>query len=204
MARSQFAHLSRADEEYGAALKRSEDLARKVNRNGSDGNGARSDFSFGTNFLGGGKCALQQMFKLPGNGAGSARHGECFFYLAKNLRFADHHGVEAGGDAEEMTDCIAIVLLIDMRLEEGRIKAEVAVQEACQIGFGRLDGCQEFNAIAGGNDHALTDAWHCGQGTGRVRQIVARDGDFFAQLDGSGLVIDANEREGHWPPYLWT
>ena len=31
---------------------------------------------------------------------------------------------------------------------------------------------------------------------------VAGDGDALAQLDGRGLVVDSNERQRHWAPYL--
>ncbi len=45
----------------------------------------------------------------------------------------------------------------------------------------------------------------CGKSAGRIRQLVARDGDAFAQLDGRGFVVDADENElAHGAPNLCT
>ena len=50
--------------------------------------------------------------------------------------------------------------------------------------------------------HSLTPG--CGgKGASGVGQIVARDGDALAQLDGRGLVVDADENElAHGAPNL--
>ena len=56
----------------------------------------------GADTLGRGKRALQQMFELAADGARGARYGEGLLHLAQNLRLAHHHGVQAGGHAEEM------------------------------------------------------------------------------------------------------
>ena len=78
------------------------------------------------------------------------------------------------------------------------------VEKAGQVGIRRVNGGQQLHAIAGGDDHALGDAGHGGQGARRLRQLLARDGDALAQLDGRGLVVDADEDQGHYGPYLWT
>ena len=75
------------------------------------------------------KARLQQVLELAGDCSGGARRGEGFFDLAENLRLADDHGVEAGGDAEEMTNSLLIAMLVDVRRENGRIEAEVVVQK---------------------------------------------------------------------------
>ncbi len=79
------------------------------------------------------KARLQQMFELAGDGAGGARGGEGLLDLAENLRLADDHGVEAGGDAEEMADGLLIAMLVDVRREQRVVEAEVAVQK-CRSG----------------------------------------------------------------------
>ena len=40
------------------------------------------------------------------------------------------------------------------------------------------------------------------QGAGGLRQLVARNGDPLAQLDGRGFVIHPNQRERHGAPNL--
>ena len=44
--------------------------------------------------------------------------------------------------------------------------------------------------------HSATPG-HSGQGARGLGQIVARDGDPLAQLDGRGLVVHADERQRH-------
>ena len=84
-----------------------------------------------------------------------------------------------------------------------RDRDQIGRAEIGQVGFRRLDGGQHLHAVAGGDDHALANAGLRGQGAGGVGQIVARDGDAFAQLDGRGLVVDADENElAHGAPNL--
>ena len=72
-----------------------------------------------------------------------------------------------------------------------------------EVGVGRFDRGQHLNTVAGGDDHALADAGLGGEGASGVRQIVARDGDALAQLDGRGLMVDADEHElAHGAPNL--
>ena len=76
------------------------------------------------------------MFKLAADGAGCAGDGEGLLDLTKNLRFADDHRVETGGDAEEMAHSLLIPMLVEMRSKECRVEAEVAVQKCCQFSVG--------------------------------------------------------------------
>ena len=54
------------------------------------------------------------------------RHGECLFYLAQNLRLAHHHGIQAGGHAEQMTHRFAVAVLVQVRPQNRSINAKVA------------------------------------------------------------------------------
>ena len=131
-------------------------------------------------------------------------HAVGFFDLAENLRLADHHGVEARGHAEEMTDGVSIVVPINVRSKQRGLKAELAIEETGEIGGGRLDDREHLDAIAGGDDHALGDSGHGGEGAGDFGELLAGDGDALAQLDGRGFVVDADEYEGHGAPNRWT
>ena len=52
--------------------------------------------------------------------------------------------------------------------------------------------------------HSVTPGMR-GQGAHGFGQVVARDGDAFAQRDGRGFVVDADEGElAHWAPNLCT
>ena len=117
MAGCEFAHFSCADEEDGAAVERAEDFAGQFDGDRGDGDGVGADGGFGADALGCGEGGLEEMFELAGDGASGAGDGKSVFDLAENLRFADDHGVEAGGDAEEMANGLLIAVLVDVRRE---------------------------------------------------------------------------------------
>ncbi len=133
-----------------------------------------------------------------------ASHGEGFLDLAENLRLADDHGIQTGGDAEKMANGLLIVVLIDVRRKQSGVEAELAMQKAGQVGALAIDSGQHLDAVAGGDDHALCHAGQGSQGARGFGQFVARDGDALAQLDGRGFVVDSDERERHGAPNLWT
>ena len=128
----QFAHLARAHQENGAALERSEDFARQVDGHRGDGNGIRSDAGLGADFLGGSKGALQKVLQLPGHRARSTRDGEGLFYLPQNLRLANHHGIEAGGHAEQVVHRFFVAIFVEVRAEDRGLDSEIVRQERAQ------------------------------------------------------------------------
>ena len=104
-----------------------------------------------------------------------------------------------------MTDGLLIAMLVEMWCEKSLVEAEMLVQKLGEVGFGRLDGGEHLHAVAGGDDHAFADAGLSSQGAGGIRQLIAGDGDAFAQLDGRGLVVNPDENElAHGAPNLWT
>ena len=74
------------------------------------------------------------------------------------------------------------------------------MQKAGEVGVGALliDADQNFDAVAGGDDHALGNAGHRGQRARGLGQIFARNGDALAQLDGRRLVVDSDQRSRSW------
>ncbi len=78
------------------------------------------------------------------------------------------------------------------------------LQKTGEVDGRRLGRGQNLNPVAGGNDHAFGYAGDVSQGAGDLGQFLAGDGDALTQFDGSGLVIHANDSQGHWAPYLWT
>src|SRR5580692_9415220 len=141
---------------------------------------------------------------MAGNGAGGARHGKGFLDLAKDLRLADDHGIQAGGDAEEMAHGRALAMLIDMRVECGGVDAKAAGEKAGELHLGPIDHGDELDAVAGRDDHALGYARHGGQRARGFGQLVTADSDALAQRDGCGPMIDADEYERHCGPNLCT
>ena len=117
-----------------------------------------------------------------------------------------------------MADGFAIAVLVEVGLDVVGRNGEVLVEEAEEIGFGlRLLGlcvvleCEELDAVAGGEDEALADAGLVEEGAGGVGEAGGGDGEALANLDGRGVVIDAEEDEAslrrrwaHGAVNLWT
>ena len=61
----------------------------------------------------------------PATVPAAARHGECFFHLAQNLRLAHHHRVEAGGHAEQVAHRLLVAILEKMRARTDCLDAKV-------------------------------------------------------------------------------
>ena len=159
----------------------------------------RADLGLGADALGDGEGALEERLEGGGDGADFAGDGVGVFDLAEDLRLADDHGVERGGDAEEMADGFALAELVEVGLDGVGGDGEVLVQEAQQAGVGGAVACvlpgDELDAIAGGEDEGFADAGLMGQGADGVGQAGGGDGEALADLERRGGVIDADQDE---------
>ena len=149
---------------------------------------------------------------LAGDGVG-------LFDLAEDLGLADDHGIEGAGDAEEVADGLALAVLVEVGLDVVWRYGEVFVEEAEEVGFGLwlgvcgfagvvLEG-EEFDTVAGGEDETFADSGLMEEGTGGVGEAAGGDGEALANLDGCGVVVDAEEDETslsrlHGAVNLWT
>jgi hypothetical protein len=104
-----------------------------------------------------------------------------------------------------MADGFAIAVLVEVRLYVVLWDGEVLVKEAEEVSF-RLwlsvggFGCvvlegEEFDAVAGGEYEAFTDAGLVEEGAGCIGEARRGDGEALADLDGRGVVVDAEEDE---------
>ena len=155
--RRQFAHLSGADQVNVLALQRSENLLGQFDRDRGHRNGRRAYRGFRAHSLGYGESAGQQQIQLRVHRAYGARRRIGFLHLAENLRLADHHRIEARGDAEKMTNGFALAIFIKVRLEFGGIELKIFAQKTAQIGAAILGLRQQFHPVAGGENQPFFD-----------------------------------------------
>ena len=111
-----------------------------------------------------------------------------FADLAEDFRFAEHHGIEAGGYTKKMANRVAIVMVIERRTE----KIELNRMEAGKI-FGKSGGGfargfrgdpVNFAAIAGGeNERFVENAARAKLFSGLAGLIVG-ERHLLAHLDG--------------------
>jgi hypothetical protein len=216
MAGGELGHFACAYEEYGFFLEGAENLSGEVDGYGGDGDGARADLSFIADFFGDGEGALEEGFEIGRDGAYFAGDGVGLFDLAEDLGLAYDHAVERAGDAKEMADGFALAKFVEMGLDVAGGDGEVFVEEADEAGLdlrlglgldaggfaGLVLNGEEFNAVAGREDEAFADAGLVEESAGGVGEAGGGDGEALADLDGRGVVVDAEQDETDmvgWP-----
>src|SRR5260221_5575566 len=181
-------------EDEGAALGEfAEDALGELNAGGGDGHGARAQLGFGPYALAGFEGALEETIE---NGAGGAIFvGEAigFADLAEDFGFAEEERVESGGDAEEMADGGAIVMLIEGDVENVWANRMEFAEEGRQAGGGFVGGfgrdAVEFAAIAGGEDEGFFEEAAGAEFRSGAPSLVGGERDALAELEWSGAVI---------------
>lgn len=189
-------HLAGADEQNGLALEVAKDLAREIDGDGGDGDGARADLGLVAHTFCDCEGALQEAFEGAGDGADFAGYVVRLFDLTENLRLADDHGIKRRGDAEEVADGFALAVFVEVGLEGGGGHGEVLVEEAWEVGRGGvlLEG-EKLDAVAGGEDEAFGDAGLVKQSASGVGEAAGGYGEALAHVDGRGVVVDAEQHE---------
>ena len=122
-------------------------------------------------------------------------------HLAEHLWLAEHHGFEAGGDAEKVTDRVG-VFAVDERGSEG------VGRDACVGGerggevfvrrrLVRRSRDEDLHAIAGGEDDGFAVRVFAADVVDEARDAVIVEGDAFAEIDGGGGVVEAEHEDSH-------
>ena len=196
MARGQLRHLARAHQHRGLVAERIEDLARETHRDRADRDRAVADqgglaHAFG-DLKGLVKCAMEHQ---PDR-RGLRRLRVCEFQLAKNLRLANDHRVEARADAKQMADRVAPAEVVQRLVERGAFDLAIRGEEArdCRPGALSIRGdADDLDAIAGREQRGLADAGRMSSDVAaparlRSRHRQAARGPRPARCDGSRRV----------------
>ena len=107
--------------------------------------------------------------------------------LAEDFGFAKEEGVESGGNAEEMTNSGAIVVMVeDVVKSVGANGMEFAEERreagsAFVAGFGR--DAVDFTAIAGGEDQGFFEEAAGAKFVGGAASLIGGEGDALAELE---------------------
>jgi len=190
-ARGLFAGFAGADDEDFVLGQGGEDLFRKLDGGGHDGDAAALDVGRGADVLGDVEGALEGLVQ-PGAGV-LVREGEFVgvLELAEDLGLADDHGVEAGGDLEEVMQAVGFGQHVNF-LIQGTDKGVMIDEKFLQPGKGDL-GCErgvgvDLNAVAGGEDGGFAGDAGIAQGLERDGDGFVGKGETFAQFHGRGAV----------------
>ena len=115
--RAQLDHFARADKQHI-------DLAQVFKQLSCQSNGSRrhadavcADFGGAAHLFGNGKRALEHLMQGGAQCADFTRRAHRVFHLPQDLRLAQHHGVEATGDAKRMACGLFIDHGVDVALQ---------------------------------------------------------------------------------------
>jgi hypothetical protein len=107
--------------------------------------------------------------------------------LAEDFGFAEEERVESGGNAEEMTNSGAIVVMVEDVVKSVRANGMEFAEErgktgsAFVAGFGR--DAVDFTAIAGGEDQGFFEEAAGAKFVGGAAGLVGSEGDALAKLE---------------------
>ena len=102
MCRGELDHLAGADQEQPLLGNRGKDPLGELHRRGSHRDRRTADVGLCAHVLGDGKRTLEEAIQHEPQRARRLGMPHGLFHLAKDLRLAQHHGIEARGHAERM------------------------------------------------------------------------------------------------------
>ena len=198
VAGGEFDGFARADEDGGLLAQIFKNAAGETDGGERHGHRTGAYGGVGADFFGSGEGVLEQFAQglAQRSGFGGGLIG-CF-HLPEDLRFAQNHGVESGGDPEHVADAVGVVVGV----EEGE---EVFAANALLFGYpveqGGVLACVaaevEFGAVAGGEDRGLFNAGNPPQVFEGVQHLIGRERQSFPDRDGCGCVVQSYRYDGH-------
>ena len=194
------AHLAGAEHEAGAAGEPAEALGRHGDRGLGDRRDVAADGGVGAGPLAGLERVAEQQVEGRAGGALLAGPLPRLLDLAEDLALAEHGGVEAGGDAEEVGDGRRVVVDVEvvgevLGREEGDLGEEVAdvlVGAVEPLGDG-----VDLGAVAGGEHHGLGHVGARDQVVQGLRQRGIADGHALEQVERRAAVVQPDDDDGH-------
>jgi len=105
--------------------------------------------------------------------------------LSQDLRLAHHHGIEAGGDPEDMADGIFAVVAVQVRLQVVVGDMVEICQKTADTGDSPgnvAGGGIDLHPVAGGDDDPLHDPFQGAELPQRFFDVVGRKGHFFPDI----------------------
>ena len=195
--RGKLAHLPRANQVNRLALQVAEDFLCQIDRNRRDRYRRRRHRRFIAHALGDREGSSQQRIQLRIDRSDRPRGGISFFDLPKDLRFAHHHRIQAGGHAKHMPHRIALVIFVKVFAVGCGIETVKLLEKSVEIGSPIRRTRQQLHPVAGGNDQSFFDPGIRRQLLHCLGQSCLRNGEPLAHLDRRRPMIHADEDEVH-------
>ena len=135
---------------------RVEDALRQAHRGGRHRHAVGADLGGAAHFLGHREGALEHLVQVGAQAAGFVGRAHRVLHLAEDLRLAQHHRIEPGGDAERMAHRVVLRQHVQVRAQFGVGQLVVVGQEMGggveRIDAAALAGRIQLGAVAGRED----------------------------------------------------
>jgi hypothetical protein len=181
------------ENEGGAVSELAEDALGKFYSGGGYGHRARAQFSFGADALAGFEGALEEAIEDGAGGAVFVGDAVGFSDLAEDFGFAEEKRIEPGGNAEEMANSGAVVMVIEDAVEGVGANGMEFAEEGREAGGALVRGFRrdavDFAAIAGGEDQGFFEEAAGTELVGGAASLLGGEGDALAELEGGGAMI---------------
>ncbi len=92
---------------------------------------------------------------------------------------------------------VVLAVFVEMGFVRCRLKSEILCQKLAEVDAAVGGLGEDFDAVAGAQNHAFADAGDAKQLLQSVGQIAIGDGEALTDFDGRRLVVHADELKVH-------
>ncbi len=196
MSRGKLDHLARADQEHFLLGEAGENARGELDRRGGHRDDVGADSGVAAHFLRHREGALEQLVEQRSERAGGFGDASRFFHLAQDLRLADHHGIEARGDAERVPHGFGLRKRVQVGFQLPRLDAVIA-REPLERRLRLAQRAVKLGAIAGGEDRGFLDRLVGGQLRKRRTQALGVERHPLANCERSGMMVQTEREKLH-------
>ncbi|ABC28577.1 conserved hypothetical protein [Hahella chejuensis KCTC 2396] len=199
MTRHQLNRLAGANQQGGILLHIGENMRRHAYRRISNGDGVFSNRRLGPHPLRDSECMLKQAIQWAAQRTSGSAGSMRFFHLPKNLRLAQHHGINAAGDAHHVLRSIFIIIYIAAGFQLGEADLMVLPKPLYQAYFIRFSrgGAVQLRAIARGKDCDFVDVGAAAQALQRISQLFRAERHLLPDRNRGGFMINTYNKKRH-------
>jgi hypothetical protein len=189
-------HLAGADEEQPRVGERGKDALRELDRRGRHGDRRAADVRLRAHVLRHRERALEQPVEDQAQRTGGLSAAHRLLHLAEDLRLAEHHRIQAAGDAKSVRHRAILRQRVDVRLERvGGHTMKVLEPARDGRGIGGVD--VDLGPVAGRQNGRFVDARLRDQVAQRGAQGVRLERNLLAHLDRRGRMVQTQGVERH-------
>ena len=187
---AQFDHFTGADEQHLLRRQAVENSGRQMHGGGGHRHRVGADGGGRTHLLGHGEGLLEQLAQQRAHGPGFFGGARRLLHLTQDLRLAQHHRIEAGGDAEHVTHRILLRMLVEIRVDLLR-RQRMVFGQPVRSGLWIFSRAIQFGAVAGRQDRSFAHGFRpqqVVQGLAHARRV---EGHLLADCERGRMVVDA-------------